>query len=183
MQAAFISGYGESSLDQFVPFVYSELQRLAARYRDGERQAITVQATALVQEVWTLLVQKDQLKWSNRRYYFRVAAGCLRQILVEQARSRLILKRASRGYFDASKGPAVLIGEPELHLLALDDAILALAAIEPRKGRAIELHYFAGLGPEAMADVMEVSTNTAKGDLRIAEAWVSRELTQRLTQR
>jgi DNA-directed RNA polymerase specialized sigma24 family protein len=88
---------------------------------------------------------------------------------VEQARSTLALKRAARWQTGA---------EPELRLLALDDAILALAAIEPRKSSAIELHYFAGLGPQEMADAMEVSTTTAQGDLRIAEAWVNRQLTQ-----
>src|ERR1700712_2402611 len=108
------SGYSESSLDQFVPFVYSELRRLAARYRDGEYQV-----TGLVQEVWMQLVQKDRLKWNNRSHYFRVAAGCLRQILVEQARSRLALKRASRSYTDHSTESVTAIPSPELRLLAL----------------------------------------------------------------
>jgi RNA polymerase sigma-70 factor (ECF subfamily) len=161
--------------------IYSELRRRVVGGRDGYGNAER-RPTTLVHEVWSQLAGQDKLTWCNRSHYFQVAARCLRQILVEQARSRLALKRATR-WPPGPQDETPSLPEPELRILALDDAILALAAIEPRKSRAIELHYFAGLGTQEMADAMEVSTTTAQGDLRIAEAWVNRELTQRRVKR
>jgi len=170
----------DQSLDDLIPFVYAELRRLAAGYLHHASEPITLQPTALVHEAYLRLArQGDRVKWRNRGHFFGIAARCMRQILVEQARSRLAQKRGGGVRLAAFDECSISGPEADSRMVALDDALGVLSAVDPRKGEAIELHYFAGLSPEEMCEAMGVSASTARRDLRIAEAWLHREMTHR----
>jgi RNA polymerase sigma factor (TIGR02999 family) len=168
---------GEGSLEEVTAAVYSELRRLASGYLDRNSGSLTLQPTALVHEVYMRMAAQDSLRWRNRGHFFGIAARCMRQILVEHARARGAAKRGG----DARRsdpGELLRIGlEPEVGILELDDALQSLTQLDSRKGRMIELHYFGGLAYDEMADAMGVSATTVKRDLRVARAWLRRELT------
>jgi RNA polymerase sigma-70 factor (ECF subfamily) len=165
----------QSVLDRLTPIVYGELHRLARRYIKGERPGHSLQATALVNEAYMRLVGYKRMQWQNRAHFFAVSAMVMRRILVEHAR-RHNLKRGG-GVPHISLDEAAVIGHDEdLDLVALDDAMIALARIDPRKVRVVEMRFFGGLSVEETAEVLGVSPVTVKRDWRAAKAWLYREL-------
>jgi RNA polymerase sigma-70 factor, ECF subfamily len=164
-----------SALEKLTPIVYQELRRLARRYMQGERRGHSLQATALVNEAYTRLVDYKRMQWQNRAHFFAVSAQLMRRILVEHAR-RHNLKRGA-GVQQVSLDEAVAVGnDQDTDLVALDDAMNALARIDPRKVEVVEMRFFGGLSVEETAEVLKVSTITVKRDWRAARAWLYCEL-------
>lgn len=166
----------QSALDQLTPLVYGELHRAARRYMGGERPQHTLQTTALINEVYLRLVDFQQVSWQNRSQFFGVCAQLMRHILVDFARSYRNQKRGA-GATHLPLDEALLVSsEPHADLVALDDALKALAAIDERKSRVIELRFFGGLSVEETAEVLKVSAETVMRDWRLAKVWLLREL-------
>jgi len=166
----------EHALDSLTPLVYRDLRRLAARLLRDERSGHTLQPTALVNEAYLKLAGQAKVQWQNRTHFFAVAARAMRQILVDHARGHLRLKRgAGVTVLPLEEG---LLFEPErsADLLALDEALNRLAAIDPRKTRVVELRFFGGLDNEEIAKVLEISPNTVMRDWNMAKAWLRREI-------
>jgi RNA polymerase sigma-70 factor, ECF subfamily len=166
----------QSALEKLTPIVYEELHRLARRYMRGERPGHSLQTTALVNEAYTRLVDYKRMQWQNRAHFFAVSAQLMRRILVDHAR-RHNLKRGV-GVQHVSLDEAALVGgDEDTDLVALDDAMNALARIDPRKVQVVEMRFFGGLSVEETAEVLKISTVTVKRDWRAARTWLYRELT------
>jgi RNA polymerase sigma-70 factor, ECF subfamily len=165
----------QSALGRLTPIVYEELHRLARRYMQGERPGHSLQTTALVNEAYTRLVHYKRMQWQNRAHFFAISAQLMRRILVEHAR-RHNLKRGA-GVQHVSLDEAAFVGGEDLDLVALDDAMNALARLDPRKVQVVEMRFFGGLSVEETAEVLKVSTVTVKRDWRAARTWLYRELT------
>ena len=163
------------ALQRLTPLVYGELHRLAHRYMAGERTGHTLQSTALVNEAYLRLVQTDRVQWQNRAHFFAVSAQLMRRILVDFARSRQYAKRGGKAPIVSLDDVAVAIQDCA-ELVALDDALCALAAIDPRKARMVELRFFGGLSVEETAEVLKVSVETVARDWKLAKFWLRREL-------
>jgi RNA polymerase sigma-70 factor, ECF subfamily len=162
------------ALDDLTPLVYKELRRLAASHLRRERKSHTLQPTALVHEAYLRLVDQRNPNWQNRTHFFGVASQLMRRILVDHARKRQADKRAVK---KASLEEVVSFQqERSRELLALDASLTALEKLDPRKGRAVELRYFGGLSMDEIAQILEVSSVTIRRDLRMAKAWLSREM-------
>ena len=166
----------EGALERLMPLVYQELHRLARRYMARERPDHTLQVTALVNEAYLRLVDARQVPWQNRTHFFAVSARVMRRILVDLARSRHYLKRQG----EAKKVPLddvlVIAQERAPDLVALDDALKALAAVDPRRSQIVELRFFGGLSVEEVAEVLKVSPRTVLREWSLAQAWLYREL-------
>jgi RNA polymerase sigma factor (TIGR02999 family) len=163
-----------SALEELTPLVYRELRQLAASYLRRERLGHTLQPTALVHEAYLRLVDQSQPNWQNRAHFYGVAARLMRQILVDHARRKQADKRAG---LKVSLEEAVSFGrERSRELIALDNGLNALEKIDSRKCKAVELRYFGGLSMEEVAQSLEVSTVTVRRDLRMAEAWLHRQM-------
>jgi RNA polymerase sigma-70 factor (ECF subfamily) len=163
------------ALDQLTPIVYDELRRLARYYMRGEKPGHSLQATALVHEAYTRLVDYKRMQWQDRAHFFAVSSQVMRRILVEHAR-RHNVKRGAGIRHVALDETAIIRGGEDPDLLALDDAMNALAAIDPRKVQVVEMRFFGGLSVEETADVLKVSTVTVKRDWKAARIWLYREL-------
>ena len=164
------------AFEQMTPIVYEELHRLARRYMRRERPGHSLQATALVNEAYVRLVDYKRMQWQDRAHFFAVSAQLMRRILVEHARRRN-LKRGG-GVAHITLDDAVVVSRnPGADLVALDDAMNALARFDPRKAQVVEMRYFGGLSLEESAEVLQVSSMTVRRDLRTAKAWLYRELT------
>ncbi len=166
----------QGALDRLTPIVYDELRRLARRYMRAERPGHSLQATALVNEAYTRLVDYKRMKWQNRAHCFAVSAQLMRRILVEHAR-RHNLKRGAGIRRVSLDETAVVYGDEDPDLVALDDAMNSLARIDPRKVQVVEMRFFGGLSVEETAEVLKISTVTVKRDWRAARIWLYRELT------
>jgi len=166
----------QGSLDRLTPIVYDELRRLARRYMKGERPGHSLQTTALVNEAYTRLVDYKRMDWQDRAHFFAVAAQVMRRILVEHAR-RHNLRRGGRAQHVSLDEAAVVGAAEDANLVALDDAMNALARIDPRKVQVVEMRFFGGLSVEETAQVLRVSPVTVKRDWRAARIWLYRELT------
>lgn len=167
----------QSALDKLIPLVYDELHRLAKRQMGHERAGHPLQTTALVNEAYLRLIEASQVGWQNRAHFFAVSAQLMRRILVDFARSR---KRVKRGgdVRQVSLDEAIEVSEErESDLVALDDALSALAAIDPRKSKVVELRFFGGLSVEETAEVLNISTETIMRDWKFAKSWLLREMT------
>ena len=164
------------ALDRLTPIVYDELHRLAQRYMKRERPGHSLQTTALVNEAYMRLVDYKRMQWQNRAHFFAVSAQLMRRILVEHAR-RHNLKRGGGVQHVSLEEAAVVGGDEDVDLLALDDAMNGLARIDPRKVQVVEMRFFGGLSVEETAEVLRVSTVTVKRDWRAARAWLYRKLT------
>ena len=165
------------AFDQVLPLVYEELHRMAARYLVGERSGISLQATALVNEVCLRLLGWNPVSWQNRGHFFAVSARMMRRVLVDIARRR---RAARRGGHDSIRVPLdavdVPAGETHADLLAVDEALQALAAEAPRKAQVVELRFFGGLSIEEVAQTLGISIRTVHTDWAVARAWLHRRL-------
>jgi RNA polymerase sigma factor (TIGR02999 family) len=164
------------ALERLTPLVYSELRRLADCYLRRERQGHTLQSTALVHEAWLKLVDQRNVQWQNRAHFFGVAAQLIRRILVDYARNRYAAKRGGGVYKFALEEAIDLPNQRDLDLVALDDALEGLAAVDSQQARIVELRFFAGLSIEETSEVMRVSPATVKRDWVSAKAWLYREM-------
>ena len=173
-------GQGEpAALEKLVPLVHAELSRLAHHYMAGERTGHTLQTTALVNEAFLRLVDSSQVRWQNRAHFMAVSAQLMRRILVDFARSRKYLKRGA-GAQQVPLDEAMVISEaPDLDVVELDRALEALAAVDARKSQVVELRFFGGLTEEEAAEVLKVSPETVRRDLRLAKSWLLREMDKR----
>ena len=170
-------GKGESAArDLLIPLVYGELRRLAGRYMRKERSDHTLQATALVNEVYLRLVEANRIEIKSRAHFFALAAQMMRRLLVDSARARDNIKRGG-GLRKVSLDAAPdLIVDSGIDFAALDDALRKLEALHPRKSQVVELRYFGGLSLEESAAALSISTDSVKRDWRFAKAWLAREL-------
>jgi RNA polymerase sigma-70 factor (ECF subfamily) len=165
----------QSALDKLAPIVYDELRRLAGHYLSRERSGHSLQATALVNEAYLRLVDYKRMRWENRAHFFAVSAQLMRRILVDHAR-RHNLKRGGGVQHIALEDTAVVGGGRAENLVVLDDAMQALARIDPRKAQVVELRFFGGLSVEQTAEVLKVSPVTVMRDWNTARAWLLREM-------
>lgn len=171
------AGGNQQALDELTPLVYRELRQLAASYLRKERQGHTLQPTALVHEAYLRLVDQSNPSWQNRSHFYGVAARLMRQILVDHARRKQAGKRA--GMKVPLEQAVSFHHDRGRDLLALDSGLTALEKIDPRKCKAVELRYFGGLSMDEVAQALEVSAITARRDLRMAEAWLHKEVQNR----
>jgi RNA polymerase sigma-70 factor (ECF subfamily) len=174
------SGGDQNALESLTPIVYEELRRLARRHMRRERPGHSLQTTALVNEAYMRLVDYKRMQWQNRAHFFAVSAQLMRRILVEHAR-RHNLKRGG-GLQQVSLEEAAVVGsgrptDPRGDLVALDDALDALARLDARKVQVVEMRFFGGLSVEETAEVLKVSAVTVMRDWSTAKAWLYRELT------
>jgi RNA polymerase sigma factor (TIGR02999 family) len=161
-----------AALDRLAPRVYVELRRLAGRVMRHQRPGQTIQATALVHEAYMRLVNLSQVDWQDRAHFFACSAQIMRRILLDAARKRVAAKRGGGSpRVDLDEIPDVT-GERAHATIALDDALTALAEIQPRKARIVELRFYAGLSVEETAAVLKVSPDTVKRDWRLAKLWL-----------
>jgi RNA polymerase sigma factor (TIGR02999 family) len=166
----------EQSLAQLVPVVYRELHEMARHYMATERSDHTLQASALVNEAYLKLVDVRQVKWQNRAHFFGVSAQLMRQILVDFGRRRHSLKRGGGVRPVTLNEDLDVSAAHTTDLVALDDALKALANVDPRKVRVVELRFFAGLSVEETAEVLKVSPDLVVRDWRLAKVWLHREM-------
>ena len=164
------------ALDQLLPVVYNELHKQAARYLRRERAGHTLQPTALVNEAFLRLINQRDVRWQNRAHFFGLAAQLMRRILVDHARERLAAKRGGADIRLTLDEQVAAVGARDVDLLALDEALTRLAALDVRQSRIVELRFFSGLNVEETAAVLGVSPATVKLDWSMAKAWLRREL-------
>jgi RNA polymerase sigma-70 factor (ECF subfamily) len=165
----------QSALDRLAPLIHAELHRLAHHYMSRERPGHLLQTSALVNEAYVRLIDWKNVRWQNRAHFFGVAAQMMRRILVDVARESQYLKRGG-GALQVSLTQAAFVMDRNTDLVALDEALTALAEIDPRKVRVVEMRFFAGLSVEEVADVLKVSKETVMRDWRLAKVWLLREL-------
>jgi RNA polymerase sigma factor (TIGR02999 family) len=166
----------QSALEKLIPIVYDELHRMARRYMAHEWPGHTLQTTALVNEAYLRLVDSAQTNWQNRAHFFAVCAQAMRRILVDWARSRQAMKRGGE-IRPLPLDEALAVAEtPGAELVALDEALKALAAVDPRKSQVVELRFFGGLSVEETAEVLKVSSDTVLRDWNVAKSWLRCEL-------
>lgn len=165
-----------AALDRLLPLVYDDLHHLARVQFARERRGHTLQPTALVHEAYLRLVEIRRIAWQDRAHFLALAATTMRRILVGHARKHRAAKRGG-GAFSVTLGEEIAGGAgPEADLLALDQALGALAELDPRQARIVELRYFGGLTIEETAEALEVSPATVKSDWQMARAWLFNRL-------
>jgi len=166
------------ALEQLMPLVYQELYRLARRYMAKERTGHTLSPTALVNEAYLRLVDSAQVSWQNRAHFLAVSAQLMRRILVDWARSRQARKRGADLRLPEFQEALAAAAGPGADLVAVDDALKALAAVDPRKSHVVELRFFGGLSAKETGEVLKVSPETVLRDWKLARSWLRRELTR-----
>ena len=169
----------QDALQALTPIVYEELHRLARDYMRQERSGHSLQATALVNEAYMRLADYTRMQWQDRAHFFAVSAQVMRRILVDHAR-RHNLKRG-RGVLRVPLEDVVVMAPGEnadTDLVALDEALIGLTSIDPRKAQIVEMRFFGGVTVEEIGEVLKVSTGTIKRDWRAAKAWLYQELTR-----
>ena len=167
----------QAALEKLMPLVYSELRRLAGNYLRRERGEHTLQPTALVNEAYLKLVDQRNPKWQNRAHFFGISAQLMRRILVDHARQHQAAKRGGSAQQRISlTGAEKFAKQPEVDLLALNEALDELAKMDPQQGRIVELKFFGGLSIEEIAEVMGIGHATVERDWKMARAWLRRQL-------
>lgn len=166
----------EGALEQLLPLVDRALRRLARGYLRGERQGHTLQPTALVNEAFIRMLDARGLRWNDRSHFMGIAARLMRRVLVDHARARTCQKRTFEAADVAPDDTVATADGTSFRVLAVDRALEALAGVDPRQARVVELRFFGGLSVDETADVLHVSADTIKRDWRLAKAWLSREL-------
>ena len=167
------------ALDELLPLVYNELHKQARRYFRKERQDHTLQTTALIHEAYLKLIDQRDVEWQNRTHFFAIAAQMMRRILVDHARAK---HRDKRGGDDVKlpleEAMLVVVDERNVDLIALDEVLTRLEAVDEQQARVVELRYFSGLSLEETAEALKISRATAARDWSMAKAWLHRELTR-----
>jgi RNA polymerase sigma factor (TIGR02999 family) len=171
-------GGDRAALDRIMPVVYDELRSLAGRHLARERDGHTLQTTALVHEAYLKLIDQTRAKFESRAHFLAVAAQAMRRILVDHARTRGRLKRGGAQERVALDDAALVGGDPDLDLVALDGALRRLADHDERKARAVEMRFFGGMTVEEIAQAQGVGTATVKRDWEFARTWLLREMTR-----
>ncbi|HLL14422.1 MAG TPA: sigma-70 family RNA polymerase sigma factor [Pyrinomonadaceae bacterium] len=167
-----------AALDKLTPLVYAELRRIARRQMSRERGDHTLQATALVNEAFIRISGQENFSWQDRAHFYAVCAQVMRHILIDHARANARDKRGGGAIHVSLDEAAVLADGQATDFLALDEALRALEAFDPQKGRIVELRYFAGLGIEETAEVLRISPTTVRREWRRAKAWLYRALAE-----
>lgn len=170
------SGGDQGALEQLMPIVYDELRRLARRQMRRERSGHPLQTTALINEAYLRLVDLRRMRWQDRAHFFAMSGRLMRRVLVEFARSQRVLKRGGGQLLVAFDEEIVVRNDRAPDLVALDDALSALAALDPRKSQVIEMRFFAGLTVDETAEALHVSRETVMRDWSFAKAWLLREI-------
>lgn len=168
----------QNALEKLTPLVYQQLHRVAQRYMAGQRPGHTLQTTALVNEVYLRLVDCAQVSWQDRAHFFAVSAQLMRRILIDFARSRNYQKRGGGVLHVCLDDVPSVSNEPDANMVALDDALKALAEMDVRKSKVVELRFFGGLSVEETAEVLGVSVETVGRDWRLAKMWLLQELSE-----
>lgn len=172
-------GQGDlTALERLMPLVYEELRRLARRHMNRQRPGHTLQTTALVNEAYLRLIDSSQVQWQNRAHFFAVSAQLMRRILVDFARSRKSLKRGAEARQVTLDDSLEVSSDRGADMIALDDALNALAEMNPRQSQIVELRYFGGLSEEEIAEALKISPRTVRRDWSLARAWLYRELSR-----
>ncbi len=173
------SGGDQDALQVLTPIVYEELHRLARRYLRRERSGHSLQATALVNEAYMRLADYRRMQWQDRAHFFAVSAQVMRRILVDHARRHNVKRGRGVRHVPLEDVVVVAPGEDaDTDLVALDEALIGLTRIDPRKAQIVEMRFFGGLTVEEIGEVLKVSTGTIKRDWRAAKAWLYQELTR-----
>ena len=165
-----------AALEALVPLVYAELARIASRLLRSERADHTLETRALVHEAYLRLVRDSNPQWDGRTHFFGAAANVMRRVLVDEARRRLSAKRGSGVQHDDLERAIAVATAPDTNVIELDEALDALAAVDPERARVVELRYFAGLTLEETAATLRVSPQTVSRDWAVARAWLARHL-------
>jgi RNA polymerase sigma-70 factor (ECF subfamily) len=166
----------EAALERLIPLVHRELHQIARRCMAGERSGHSLQPTALVNEAYLRLVDTPNVDWQNRTHFLAVAARIMRRILVDHARARLADKRGGCAQRLSLDDALSVVDDPRQDFIALDDALQALAAVDERKSRVVELRFFGGLSIEETAVALRVGPDTVMRDWRLAKAWLQVEM-------
>jgi RNA polymerase sigma-70 factor (ECF subfamily) len=168
-----------AALDKLTPLVYEELRRLARRYMSREGKGHTLQTTALVHEAYLRLFNRQSVQWQNRAHFFAIAAQLMRCILVDHARGHACQKRGGKAQMVSLDEAAVISQDRASEVIALDEALKGLAAIDPQQSRIVELRFFGGLSVDETAEVLSLSAATIKREWSSAKLWLHREISKR----
>ena len=171
----------KAAVDKLIPLVYDELRRLARYYMRRERAGATLQTTALVNEAYMRLVDQKNVQWQNRAHFFAIAAQLMRRILIDRARKRYNSKRGGDVRKVSLDQASIVSTGRGSDLVALDEALTDLEAIDQRKSKVVELRFFGGLNIEETAEVMSISPATVQREWSMAKAWLYREISQTQT--
>jgi RNA polymerase sigma factor (TIGR02999 family) len=166
-----------AALDELTPIVFNELHRIAHRYMRRERPGHTLQTSALINEAYIRLIDQREARWQNRAHFFAIAAKLMRRILVDRARARGYAKRGANPLQVSLDEGMAVSGKKEPDLVALDDALKDLEAMDPRKSRIVEMRFFGGLSLEETAEALAISIPTVEREWRAARAWLHRAMT------
>ena len=166
----------EQALDELTPLVYEELRQQAARYLRRERPNHSLQATALINEAFLRLIDVKDVEWQSRAHFFAIAAKLMRRILVDHARRRDAEKRGGPQFCLTLDEGLAWTNQPDVDLLAIDEALDKLAIIDEQQARVVELRFFSGLTVEETATALGISPKTVKRDWSVARAWLKREI-------
>jgi RNA polymerase sigma-70 factor, ECF subfamily len=168
----------DSALEKLTPQVYRELHRAAKGCMRGEREAHTLQTTALINELYLRFTDLKEVDWQNRAHFFALCARQMRRILTDRARARQSYKRGGGAQPISLDTVPMVSPQAQPEILAIDDALKALATVDSRKSQVVELRFFGGLNVEETAEVLKVSPDTVVRDWKLARAWLLRELSQ-----
>lgn len=166
----------EEALRKLVPVVYEELRRLAHHYMSRERAGHTLQTTALVHEAYSRLIGTPHVQWRDRTHFFAVCAQLMRRVLVDCSRSRGYLKRGGGRHRVPIEGALAVLSDRGEDLLAINDALNALALVDQRASQVVELRFFGGLSVDETAEALRISPETVQRDWKLAKVWLLREL-------
>ena len=171
----------KAALDKLMPLVYEELRRLAHHYMGRERPGHTLQTTAIVNEAYLQLIDQRNVQWQNRAHFFGIAAHLMRRVLAGYARSRRYDKRGGGAQQVSLEEAMVVSQERVAEMVALDDALNALAEIDDRKRKIVEMRFFGGMSIEDTSEVLGVSPGTVMRDWTLAKAWLRRGISKEVT--
>ncbi|MEZ5346468.1 MAG: sigma-70 family RNA polymerase sigma factor [Pyrinomonadaceae bacterium] len=171
------SGGKKEAFDDLLPLVYEELRRRASQYLRNERSGHTLQTTALINEAYIKLIDKDDIAWESRSHFFAIASTAMRRILVDHARTRKRKKRGGKEE-DLPLDEALVASSEEssVDLVALDDALDRLAVFDERQAKVVELRYFSGLTIDETAEILGISNVTVRREWTVARAWLHQEI-------
>lgn len=166
----------ERALDRLTPLVYQELRQQAARYLRRERPGHTMQTTALINEAYLRLIDAKEVRWQGRAHFFAIAANLMRRILVDHARQRNAVKRGGSPVHVTLDRIVATANQSKVDVLAIDEALTKLAAVDRQQAQIVELRFFSGLSVEETAAALGISPRTVKRDWSVARAWLRREI-------